>query len=294
MNALSSSGQIDTTLSLSHATRTPVFVEDTETAIYLENLFPELLTIAEFDVASGYFGVLSRIQDFELKHPGIKAFGIRDRDYRDCDTAKTDIPAKRNFLLDRFEIENYALEFEAIAAYAHDRLGKNISVDEISAFAEVYCSDIHYAVAYNKIISDLDVRMNRNVPEAARIYPKRYSSLSADERSHTVDSIDAGNLRFGDSSFAKLIENDDARKELCEASIGRFQRVADEYGAMLTTGLWKVRFPGKEILSAIKCNLLDLPAKDQTLLRFVAEWQQSHSKRPEDLCRLMSRLFPGS
>jgi len=268
----------DATLPLHNAIRIPIFVEDEETKVYLENAFPNLLVSHEFISASGACGVLSRIQDYEQKHNKAKAFAIRDRDYGEDDSVNWARPNRRCFALRRHEIENYCIDSKAISAYASERLGQKLAPDEIGAYVRRYANDIVYAVSYNSLVSKLEQRVCR-VFKHVSIYPKCNDALGDAEKLKTIISVEDAKDRISDIRFTGL---ESLEGELT-AEISIMNNALSS-----SDNVWLKLFPGKEILKAIRCRFFASSPCDDSMVRFVAIYQQKNDSVSEDLKSLMS------
>lgn len=284
---MSDKPSFDASLSLEHAVRIPIFVEDPETAIYFESLFPELATQYYFDVASGFFGVASRLQSHKEKHPESVAFGIRDRDYGQDESSKWKDVEQFNLSLRRFEIENYCLDWEALAHYSQERLSIALKPETIRMFAVEYAHDIIYAVAYNAMSWQSDSRFCKMLPSAVKIYAKPYSRLSELERTKTITTLQEAESLFDATDFSQFLINGgnvqtaltETRRQIALLS----ERYLADLGAMDDVWIWT--FPGKEILRAICAEFFNMGSDNQSVIRFVAEWQ-SKAGVPSDLKEL--------
>ena len=273
----------DPSLALNNAIRIPIFVEDDETKVYFENAFTELCISHEFIVASGTFGVASRIQEYSQKHHNAKAFGVRDRDYGDDDSLNWCKAERCSFALRRHEIENYCLNWKFISLYASERLHIDVKMGDIESFAKDYAKGIAYAVAYNSMISKLEKEVHCSVLQCVRIYSKPYESLSAVESDKTIRSIEDARARlFKIKSHAFSFVED-----MLDAEVAR-------YMASLVSDDWLVLFPGKEILDAIRCRFFASAPSDDSLIRFVAQHQKADGSIAEDLTRLKAVIVDKS
>lgn len=267
----------DASLPLTNAIRIPVFVEDEETMTYWENAFTDLLVTHEFVVASGSLGVSSRIQDHLRKHPDAFAFGIRDRDYDQDRHSDWCNPMSRSFVLRRHEIENYCLEWQAISEFARQRLNLHISSTDIAVFAREYALEIVYAVAYNSLICKLEREVCCAAFKQVEIYAKRSAHLNETERSKTILSCEDAHarlLQIRNFEFSTIDEK-------LNAEIDRYKEAIES-----AQNDWIVIFPGKEILAAIRCKFFARFPNDDSLIRFVAQYQRDNNSVPDDLKEL--------
>lgn len=179
---------------------------------------------------------------------------VRDRDYLDDDQVAGYVASSggRLFVLRRHEIENYLLNADALAEVVEQLLGASPG----AAAMESLMADAARMLAGKVVKGLVTARLSR-------IFAPRDCSIGGFEDSREwIDGngawestiLDPARLRFVERVTANLLETQTAAGPATVAAA--FDAAADEVRAAVTSGYWRVLFPGKELLQSVGRSLL--------------------------------------
>lgn len=274
------------TADLGNLNRAVVYVEDAETASFLGKLFTTVRTVMEFVPAGGFMGVATRLQEVRTRTPTVKAFGLVDRDYRPDRSAKWQLATTRTFQLKRHEIENYALDWVAIASLAaqQGQSSAAITPTAVESYACQIANDYLYTVACNSYLAELERVIYINKPHEMVVYPKPASTLTACEQKKTLLSLAAAINYLDQSKIVNLVRQKAPTALSLSGLTTSLNGHVTTFRAALNGGspLWQEIYPGKEILRAIRCRWF-AQMNDEDFLKEIARVQVASNRIPSDL-----------
>lgn len=262
---------------LENIRRKTVYVEDNETASYLVKLFNDHASEVRFSVAGGCEGVKIRVAADNSNGSGMEVCGIVDRDYGpDCSSRWRD-PRTKTFCLKRHEIENYALDWQALA----NVIGQtSVTSRDIEEYVRLIAADYIYAIASNRYLAELERTIRRKKPCEKTVYPKRVVDLSAVELERTLKDCDAAVRYIEQSEIVSYVRTEGLRAFEGEVIRQDISNLVDELRQALESEEWIEIFPGKELLKAVRCRWVE-SMSDEDLIKRVGEVQSDNP--PSDL-----------
>lgn len=263
--------------SLYAAAKIILWVEDSLTRDYLAKGWGDPAEIA-FLISGGNSSIRPAVQAAErdnYKH----VFGLVDRDFGYTNYTSWNTPSgSRIFTLPRHEIENYALDANAIAGCSLNNRSRSVSdiEDELQRLAKLQPTWL----ACRRVLVKIRETLQHD-------YPSHPSATSiptiADAESHIVSSQWFGELPLRSYRWTTP---GTVRAELHNAEA--------EYLAELNNGDWFATFSGKEIFRRVRDFVYQPPQKpgspDNDFAKAIGDWQLSNNLVPADLIDLRQAL----
>ena len=270
-----------------------VYVEDEITRRYLNAVIGHRGKLVRFTVVGGVKTVLGMLEDAARCNRKNVTFGIIDRDYACGDKQGWfQQSGAYYYKLPMHEIENYMLDFDAIAEFTPRGKPTGKSASHWRTIAHTVAKEYLYSIVYNQLIFDVRRKIVRD-------FPKQIVLSSSPNRDYTI--IANGETLRSTDDVVRRFESEHWLSEIGNR-IAEFQhhdflvKTANEYVAKYTTILnspdddWKREFPGKEMFAGI-ANAMSMTSDDRyELARWIGESQNRHNTVPGDIQEVIERL----
>ncbi len=259
-----------------------VWVEDELTKEYLRALWQKDPRIG-FAVAGGRESV-SALTTGARSGPDQRTnvFGVRDKDFGETNFPDWTNPHAYVFTIPRYEVENYLLDWDALANCAAEGLTRRAS--EIERRVKKRATALTWWVVCKRSLSDLRIELTRSFPP----------DPTQDEITDHTSALDY------------ILETKDWHRHVCglpranlaENSIAsNLSKYHNEIKQTINAGDWPQTFPGKPLFREARSYIrgskgsLAPGEADIDLAEAVAEWQVSNDRRPSDLVALRECLL---
>jgi len=250
-----------------------VWVEDAITEAYLNKLWDD----NEIRILVAGSAPTVEAAATDARKAGLKnVFGIRDRDFGKTNFGTwTDYGKEiRVFRLRRHEMENYLLDWGALAGCRENRRGKK--AHDIEAEVKDHAASLDWWLATKRTLFDLSTKLTKGFPA----------------------SPGQTKIKTHQGAVAFVLQGSKWYRHVCnlpetalkEANIrALLMKHHESVQKALSTEEWIEVFPGKELLSKAKESIRTRPravkksADTPNLAKAVAEWQRPNPKKKEDL-----------
>ena len=250
-----------------------LWVEDSLTKEYLSRCWQPEDVFFRFSVGGSSTTVQGAVHD--LRENGVKtAFGFIDRDLGKTNREQWLNPECDPCVLrtDRLEIENYLLDWEAMAGCQANQSFYNRTKEQIEDQAKNWAAEMVWWMACRRVLHDGAREMNRDYPDDPPI-AKAFDLQTA------LDFIT--NLPWCGEIVARaqsLAASDNIR--------GRLEAAYADYDAALRDGSWTSAFSGKEVfqrLSGWICHYSSgtKTEKHENFAKSIADWQRENQRVPD-------------
>lgn len=260
-----------------------LWVEDMLTKEYLQRIWQPDDIFFQILVAGTNDSVTAVVRDLQENGYG-NVFGLTDRDFHNSNRPKWNNPSPNMLIYrpDRLEIENYLLDWPALAGCDENISRRNRTQADIQQRAEGYAGRMLWWMACRKIISDYHERVVGQFPQ----HPKLTDISSVSEAENYIRT--ARNWRDQLPVHAVYINNSN------NLTIS-LQSAHDVYQDTLNYGTWTDDFSGKEIFRAIRGFLFNdsyasADVMDTDLAKSVADWQINNNSVPNELIVLKDSI----
>ncbi|MBN2207916.1 MAG: hypothetical protein JW759_01270 [Candidatus Coatesbacteria bacterium] len=252
-----------------------VWVEDVLTKEYLRVLWQD--PKIAFAVAAGRDAVSSLTTDARSGSDARKnVFGIRDRDFGDTNFPDWK-PDTCIFTLPRYEIENYLLDWDALAGCAGEGLRR--SAAEIERRVKKRATALTWWASCKRAL--LDLRM-----ELTGSFPADPTQDEITDRASALNYVLKTNDWHG--HVCGLLTTNLANYSVAN----NLSKYHGEIKQTINAGDWPETFPGKPLLREARSYVrgakgaLTPEEADVDLAKAVANWQVDHKQQPADLMTL--------
>lgn len=270
---------------LENIRRKTVYVEDVETASYLVKLFKDRSSELRFSVAGGCEGVMIRVAADNSNDSGMEVCGIVDRDYGPDRSSKWRNPRARTFCFKRHEIENYALDWQALA----NVIGQtSVTSRDIEEYVRLIATDYIYTIACNVYLADLERKIRCKKPCEKTVYPKRIENLSSVELGKILKDCDEAVRYIKQSDLVAYIQAEGRNSFIEDAIRLDICSIVSKLKLSLDSEEWIEIFPGKELLRSVRCRWMP-SMSDEDFIKRVGEAQSSNP--PSDLKDIVDAIY---
>ena len=297
-----------------------LWVEDELTKEYLRALWQKDPRIG-FAVAAGREGVSALTTDARSgPDQRTNVFGVQDRDFGETNFPDWADPGTVIFRLRRYEIENYLLDWDALAGCATQGLHRN--ADEIERRVKNGAEELVWWAACKRLLCDLRVQVKARFPtgptQMERRVKKRAEELGwwaackrllSDLRVQVTGSFPADPARDKitdhGSALDYILKTNGWHGHVCglpETSLennsiaSNLSKYHKEIKQTINAGDWPETFPGKPLFRAARGYITNLREgskgeDDIDLAKAVADEQVRKGRQPPDLMALRDCLI---
>ncbi|MCD6327075.1 hypothetical protein J7M28_05935 [bacterium] len=257
-----------------------VWVEDALTEAYLNRLWED----NEIRILVAGCGPTVGAATTDAHKAGAKfVFGVRDRDFGKTNFTSWPNDSKqiRVFRPPRHEIENYLLDWEALAGCSENRRGRQ--AHDIEADVRKHAVSLNWWLATVRTLFDLSTELTRKFPGS----PGQTKINTYQEA--VVYILNQGNWH---SHVCKLPETS-LKNDKIESLLKSHKKQIDKAS---NGEEWIKTFPGKELLGKASAFIrtrpknVKKPTHDIDLAKAIAGWQVTNNQRPSDLMTLRQCL----
>ncbi len=258
-----------------------VWVEDALTEAYLNKLWAD--DRIRILVAGSGPTVKAVTTDARVaRHMSV--FGVRDRDFGKTNFGTWTKYDKeiRVFRLPRHEIENYLLDWHALAGCSENRRGKK--AHDIEAEVKKHATSLDWWLSAKRTLSDLSANLSRD-------FPRGLGQTKIKDHKDALDYILTCRGWYQHvCDLPKTSLNEAKIKSLLTKHQEHIHRALDN-------GKWIEAFPGKELLGKAKAFIRTRPkarkkaTDDIDLAKAIANWQVDNKRPPSDLVTLRECLL---
>jgi len=253
-----------------------VWVEDELTKEYIRALWRD--NRIGFAVAAGREGVSALTTDARSgPDRQTNVFGVRDRDFGETNFPDWANPDTSVFRLPAYEIEDYLLDWDALAGCAAKRLRRNAA--QIERRVKKRAEALTWWAACKRSLSDLHVELTGS-------FPPDPAQDEIPDRTSALDYI----LKTKDwhSHVCGLPRTDLAKNSIAN-NLSKYHK---EIKQAIDAGQWVQHFPGKPLFREARSYArgqkgdLSPGEADIDLAKAVADWQVKNKQQPSDLTLL--------
>ncbi|MCQ2392796.1 MAG: hypothetical protein MJ249_00785 [Kiritimatiellae bacterium] len=265
-----------------------LLVEDWRTCYYLQKLFPlppftwQVIPVGGCDCVTK----LVQISWEDHSASSIRAVGWRDRDFGsdNCDRWKN--PDVHVFRSSNHEIENYLLDWNALANCTL-AINSGLRPADFETQCKKRACDMLFDVAYCDVLAKLQTKYGDGFPkQPQKRRPKVHFATLGDAEAFLIGA----NRNDNDyvwykkrSAVCRRIFKPDYLKNLLGRSVQKFK-------GFLASGKWKKEFPGKEIFEFVMQNVYHGTPSLDDMVKSIGEYQAARMKIPKDLQTFVAEL----
>ena len=267
----------------SNSNKLRLYVEDPRTKDYFAELFYPNSKIM-YELAGGRQGVEPLVKASWQKDSGLsQAYGWIDRDFGDDNIANWEDPNTHLFCGTCHEIENYLLDWEAMANCDMNIGRTQASLENV---ARNFANSILYHVVCCQVIYKLASLTYSNFPS----YPELKQKIS-----DFNEAINYLNNQFWIASNTNNQAYDTITPISTYCSLENLTSLAQtaevELKRALASAVWTKLFPGKEIFEFL-CQTLfhGAEGKPQDFVKSIARYQRHNNRIPQELDLFMTEL----
>ncbi|RLC12054.1 MAG: hypothetical protein DRI57_18160 [Deltaproteobacteria bacterium] len=251
-----------------------LWVEDMLTKEYLQRVWQPEDQLFQILIAGSTENVIAVVHDLQKSGYG-HVFGFTDRDFRESNRSRWNSPTQdmRIYRPDHFEIENYLLDWKALAG-CHENINRHSKARTmIEERATQYADGMLWWMACRQALSDIHKRLVEHFPT----HPKVCDIKSIQNaENHIITNHNWWNDFPANSADIQSLNY--LRNNLQTAYNGN--------QGDLNNGSWKVNFSGKEIFRSVRGFLFNesyasAEVMDTDLAKSVADWQINNKVPPE-------------
>ena len=271
-----------------------VYVEDEITRRYLNAIIGDKGKLVSFIVVGGAKTVLGMLEDAVRCNRKDVTFGIVDRDYACSDSyGWSEKSGASYYKLPMHEIENYLLDFDAIAEFTPKGKPTGKSAEHWRIIAHTVAKEYLYSIVYNQLISDVRRKIGCKFPKQIVLSssPKRdYAIITNGETLHSTDDVVR---RFEAEPWFGEIETGIAEFKQHDSLLSIINSHVANYTAILnsTDDAWKRDFPGKEMFEGITNAMSMTPDERCELARWIGERQKMRDAIPDDIQKILAKIL---
>lgn len=253
-----------------------LWVEDQATKTYLQTVWED--SRIGFLIAAGHENIYSAVKaarQQDLAH----VFGIRDRDFGRSNRQSWRKPETEVMICESFELENLALDSEAIAQCEVNTSGKDAkAIDEL---LQDFAKKLPWWMSYRSVLSELHAILTEHFP--THLKPDKIASETAAQEAICNSPFwTQSTPRFADTLTVSWVQT-------------RLTDKHAEYQGMLDSQDWRARFSGKEILVDLTNRIWTKgrPPKNADLdfIRAIAKKQRELESVPGEIKDLRTALL---
>lgn len=258
-----------------------LWVEDRLTREYLYSIWPD--ESERFNIMSGgghkaVRGIVNELKGQKYSN----VFGLTDRDFYPTNRGrwKENDPNLVIFRPERVEIENYLLDWDAMAGCGQNRMLNRKSVHDIKNRADEIAEKMVWWMACKSVLNDFWEILTESFPEHPK--PNKINSLKEAE-DYIVEQ----------EWYVSLRPKTD---QIINAPLSeQLKNRGDLYQSRLQDGSWVNDFSGKQIYKSLCGFVLEDPnrrtsEKEIDLAISIGEWQYKDKKIPPELIELKDAL----
>jgi hypothetical protein len=260
-----------------------LWVEDKLTKEYLSEVWQAENALIHILVAGGNDAVTGVVHD--LQGQGYHhVFGLADRDFKTSNKDRwlqitSEIEVFRPTVL---EIENFLLDWDALAGCEENCFRKNRTADAIRERAGNYARDLCWWMACRNVLSEIRSCLIDEYPH----HPATVTVRSCE------DAIDY--IKTNRNWFDTFLNHADRILNFVEIENSLFT-AHNNLIQSFESGQWSHEFSGKEIYRFVRGYLFNekyagVEAMDIDLAKSVAKWQSEHGCFPQELLELSVAL----
>ena len=260
-----------------------LWVEDRLTKEYLQRIWQPEDQLFQILIAGSAENVIAVVRDLQEKGYG-HVFGFTDRDFRTSNRSQWNSPSQNMLIYrpERFEIENYLLDWEALAGCDENKSRFDRPQIDIEQCATRYAEKMLCWMACRKVLSDFHHRLVDHFPTHPKV--TQINSLP-DAENYIQTARDWWNDFPVHSEY---IQQPDTLTN-------NLRTAYDDNQGELSSGNWKINFSGKEIFRSVRGFLFNksyasAEVMDTDMAKSVADWQVENNSVPNELIELKKSI----
>jgi len=260
-----------------------LLVEDWRTHYYLHRLFPVPPFTIQIVPVGGCDGVTRLVKsswEDDTAVP-VRAVGWRDRDFGTDNRAKWQNRDVHVFCATCHEIENYLLDWDALANCTAAR-GCDLSGDDFRDRCLTKATDMLYDVACGDVLAKLQVVYGDGFPKHPQ---KRKPKVHVSTLQEAESLITSDVWLQGREAICHQIFDQNNLKSLLGQSVQDFQSALQS-----AEDDWKVVFPGKEIFETVMQDVYHGTPSLDNMVKSIGEYQEAKGTIPQELQDFMKEL----
>jgi hypothetical protein len=250
---------------------------------YLQRIWQPEDQLFQILIAGGLENISAVVHDLQENGYG-NVFGFADRDFRESNRARWGNPSPQMLIYrpDRFEIENYLLDWNALAGCDENISHRRRTQADIEQRAIQCANKMLCWMACRRVLSDFYDRLVSHFP--AHPKPDRIKTLQ-DAENYIKNARNWWNdfpRHSTDIQDSNTLSND-------------LQTAYDGSEDDLSSDKWIANFPGKEIFRSVRGFLFNqayagAEVMDTDLAKSVADWQINNNSVPSELIELKDSM----
>jgi hypothetical protein len=255
-----------------------LWVEDTLTKEYLLKIWGNDSRIFNIRVAPGRDSIKAVVHDL-WKDGVTNVFGLVDKDFGPDAPQNWNNPQATVFRLPVFEVENYLLDWTALAGCGENAL--NRTTEYLEEKARAVAGAMIWWMSCRAVLDCFNVTMTGDFPQHPGLgaVPDRNSAILHIQNAPWYQEL-AG--QAGRITAPGRLDNDLDNQHAV-------------WRACLASGEWTRQFSGKEIFRAIRGTMVKQAGRttaqmDEDLAKAVGEWQFANNAVPSDIADLSQTL----
>ena len=269
-----------------------VYVEDVTTKVYLDELLGNNGKFVEVIVVGGRQSVLGVIED-DVRNKVTRTLGIVDRDFNSNVQGGWTLKYNRVFLLPNHEIENYLLDFDAIASYTPGGKSAPKDASHWQELAHSIAERYVYSATYNRLIAEIQSKLCQNYPEAIHLSTNPAKNCGSDPSGVVLKNLNevVSHLKAQPWMAANppnILAGALKNSELVKSATDIF--TAFDVALHDPQDSWVRCFPGKEMFRAITTTLLKGNEDDANLVMWIARKQLESKTVPIAMRDCISKI----
>lgn len=261
-----------------------LWVEDTLTREYLRRVWQPDDLLFQILIAGSIDNVTAAVRDLQENGYG-HVFGFTDRDFRSSNRSQWNDPSPNMYIYrpDRLEMENYLLDWVALAECDENKNRYNRSPEVIQNRVTQYAQNMLWWMACRQVIYHCHERLTGHFPE----HPKVMDINSFLDAKTYIKTTRGWWNRFPE--HAAYIQNPDNLTSDLHDACSKNQND-------LNDGTWVKNFSGKEIFRMIRGFLFNRrydsnEVMDTDLAKSVADWQIENDAVPVEIMELKKSIM---
>lgn len=260
-----------------------LWVEDRMTKEYLQRVWQPEDQLFQILIAGSLENVTAVVRDLQRSGYG-HVFGFTDRDFRNSNRSQWNRPSPDMLIYrpDRFEIENYLLDWAALAGCDENVNRFSRTRTDIEQHATRYANRMLWWMACRQVLSDFHERLVGHFPA----HPKADHINSVQDAENYIRT--ARNWWNDFPGHSTHIRNP-------STLTNHLQTAYNDNRGDLNSGDWKINFSGKEIFRLIRGflfnqNYASAEEMDTDLAKSVADWQINNHSVPSEIIELKNSI----
>ncbi len=260
-----------------------LWVEDRLTKEYLQRIWQPEDQLFQILIAGSAENVIAVVHDLQGNGYG-HVFGFTDRDFRTSNRSRWNSPSQDmlTYRPERFEIENYLLDWEALAGCDENMNRFKRTRADIEQRAAQYANEMLWWMACRKVLSDFHHRLTDHFPTHPKV--NQINSLPDAESYIRI----ARNWWNDFPEHSKYIQQPGTLTN-------DLQTAYNDNRGDLSSGNWTRNFSGKEIFRSVRGFLFNksyasAEEMDTDMTKSVADWQIENNSVSAELIELKKSI----